>query len=298
MRHFHILAIGCLLLCTVRTTAQEPNASRSDPKGSDPNTTVRLEYPLNPKCGPWMVMVKSFQSQGNAQAIDYANRLARELRDKYKIAAYTYVKQPEQQVIQQTGFTRGRVRQYVTAAVIAGDCKNEKAAAKLQDQIQNIRPATITQDMVPKYQWAAGPLRTAFCMPNPMAPSMPTKPDPALTKMNSGPQSLLRCPSEYTLEVALFTGGIAFTKKDAEKLEKASLLEAAGEHAEHVTSELRRMGFDAYVYHGLTYSLVTVGGFSTTQDPQAEQLAKQLAAMKVGPFTLSPAPRLIKVPEK
>jgi hypothetical protein len=240
-------------------------------------------------------MVKSFQGP---QAVDYANRLARELRDKYKIAAYTYVKQPEQPPIQQAGYTRGHVRQYVTAAVIAGDCRNEKVAAKLQDQIQNIRPATITEEMVPKYQWVAGPLRTAFCMPNPMAPSAPPKPEPGLTKMNSGPQSLLHCSGEYSLEVALFTGGIAFTKKDAEKLEKASLLEAAGEHAEHVTSELRRMGFDAYVYHGLTYSLVAVGSFSTPQDPQIEQLAKQLAGMTVLKFSLSPAPRLMKVPEK
>jgi hypothetical protein len=242
-----------------------------------------------------MVMVKSFQGP---QAVDYANRLARELRNKHKIVAYTFVKQPPQTPVQQAGHVRGRERQYLTAAVLAGDCRNERVAAKLQDQIQKIRPATITEEMVPMYQWAAGPLMTAFCMPNPLSPSEPSKPEPGLKKMNAGPQSLLHNTAEYSLEVALFTGGVAYTKKDADKLEKASLLEAAGEHAEQVTAQLRRMGFDAYVYHGLTYSLVSVGSFSSTQDPQMGQLAKQLAGMQVGPFSLSPSPRLIKVPER
>jgi hypothetical protein len=279
-----------LILGSVATTAQQPGTKVAETK-----VTATAEFPLHPKCGPWMVMVKSFQGP---EAIDYANRLARELREKYKIVAYTFAKEPEQPLVQQSVYTRGRTRQFASAAVLAGDCKNEKMAAKLQDQIQKIRPSMITKEMVRPWQWEAGVLRTAFCMPNPLAPAAPSKPEPGLKKMNSGPQSLLHNPAEYTLEVALFTGGIAFTEAEAKKLEKVSLLEAAGEHAEQVTAQLRRMGYDAYVYHGLTYSLVAVGSFSSPQDPQIEQTAKQLAGMQVLSFGLSPSPRLMQVPDR
>src|SRR5262245_3595731 len=220
MRHISKLVIGlAALFNSLPVWAQNPAS-----KGADGNSATKpiakIEFPLTQKCGPWMVMVKSFQGP---EAIDYANRLARELREKYKIPAYTYMKSPDASAIQQAGYVRGHTRQYLTAAVLAGDCKNERAAGKLQDEIHKIRPGSITQEMVPNYQWIAGPLRTAFCMPNPLIPGPPPKPDPTLVKMNSGPQSLLQCSGDYTLEVALFTGGIAFTEQQAKKLEKCSL---------------------------------------------------------------------------
>lgn len=291
MKIFHQLpqlVVGLSMWIGATASAQQPGSDTMQPSS-------KLEYPLNAKCGPWMVMVKSFQGP---EAVDLANRLARELREKKKMNAYTYLKKSENGEVNQASYTRGHVRQYLTAAVLAGDFKDEKAAAKAQDLIHNWRPDTITKDMVPMYQWKAGPLRTAFCMPNPLAPAEPPKPDKVLSKMNSGPQNLTRCSGDYTLEVALFTGGIAFTEKDAKKLEKTSLLQAAGEHAEVVTDELRRLGFDAYVYHGLTYSLVSVGSFSSPQDPQILQLAGQVASMKVRGFDLSPAPRLMEVPRQ
>ncbi len=268
-------------------------AASSDTKQEDMS-----EYPLNPKCGPWMVMVKSFRGP---EAIETANKLARELREKHKIPAYTFIKplDPSQaQPVQQVGMVRGRVRQFETAAVLAGDCPNERAAGKLQDKIHKIRPDCITQEMVPVYQWKAGVLRTAFCLPNPMVPGEPPKPDPVLIRINSGKNSIFKCTGEYTIEAALFTGGIAYTKKQADMLEKTSMLEAAGEHAEVVCDELLKKGYDAYVFHGLSFSIVAVGSFSNQQDPQIDQLRRQLAGMDVGAFKLSPSPSLMKVPKR
>lgn len=263
-------------------------------------TAAKAEYPLTPKCGPWMVMVKSFQGP---EAVLYANQLASELREKHKIVAYAYVKQPEQSQVQQVGYVRGRIRQYPSAAVLAGDCKNEKAAAKLQDQIQKLRPASITEDMVPKYQWQAGPLRTAFCLPNPLN-KVPNEPDAksqvVLQKINMGKNSIFNCAGEYTLEAALFTGGIAYTDAQAKNFEKHSLLEAAGEHAEQVCTFLRGKGYDAYTYHALTYSVVAVGSFGSPNDPQIEPLRKQIAGMNVAStnLMLSANPAIMKVPHK
>ena len=277
-----------------RTTRQE---SRSPTQASA--APAKAEYPLTPKCGPWMVMVKSFQGP---EAVVYANKLAGELREKHKIVAYTFVKQPDQSQVQQVGYVRGRTRQNPSAAVLAGDCKNEKAAAKLQDQIQKLKPASITEDMVPKYQWPL-PLRTAFCLPNPLN-RVPNEPDPktqaVLKKLNTGKSSIFNCPSDYTLEAALFTGGIAFTTQQAKNFEKHSLLEAAGEHAEQVCSFLREKGYEAYTYHALTYSVVAVGSFDSPNDPQIEPLRKQIAGMNVTStnLMLSPNPALMKVPHQ
>ena len=291
MRHSLIAAIGFSVMVPAWTMA----VAQVNPANRVENPVVKAEYPLNPKCGPWMVMVKSFRGP---DAVTVANKLARELREKHKIPAYTFVKNLDQPTVQPVGMVRGHTRQYLSAAVLAGDCKNEKVAAKLQDEIQKLRPSTISEDMVPKYQWEAGPLRTAFCLPNPLGPKEPPKPDPVLVKVNSGKNSIFNCPGQYSLEVALFTGGIAYTRSQAKKLEENSLLEAAGEHAEQVATQLCRAGYEAYVYHGLTYSLVCVGNFSNPQDPQVEQLAQKLANQKIGAFYLSPSPRLMMVPQR
>ena len=311
----------------------KPVTQPSQDSSQTTKAAPKLDYPLTPKCGPWMVMVKSFRGP---EAVEVANKLARELREKHKIAAYTTMKKPEEQPqVQQVGMVRGHVRQYLTACVLAGDCKDEKAAAKLKEQIQKIKPSSITEDMIPnyqwelhnahtsvrtpgssndmkskypsgsedpasKYQWQVGPLRTAFCLPNPLLPPVPLKPDPVLVKVNSGKNSIFNCTGDYTLEAILFTGGVAVTEPEAKKLEKHSVLEAAGEHAEMICTFLRERGFDAYTYHALTYSVVAVGSFDSPADPQIPQLAQKIAGMQIAKtnFFLVQNPTIMKVPHK
>jgi hypothetical protein len=302
MRRSLIIATGVWAIVAALEVAAQDRKANSEFRASVKSSAAsdKAEHPLTAKCGPWMVMVKSFQGP---EAVVYANKLASELRDRHKIVAYTFVKQPDQLQVQQVGYVRGRTRQNVSAAVLAGDCKNEKAAAKLQDQIQKLKPASITEDMVPKYQWQAGPLRTAFCLPNPLN-KVPNEPDTkslaVLKKLNAGKSSIFNCPGDFTLEAALFTGGIAYTAQQAKNFEKHSLLEAAGEHAEQVCSFLREKGYDAYTYHALTYSVVAVGSFDSPNDPQIEPLRKQIAGMNVAAtnLLLSPNPALMKVPRQ
>jgi cell division septation protein DedD len=333
MRRTIVISAGAwLIIAAFGVAAQERRTTKqAAAPAQTPAPSTKSDYPLTPKNGPWMVMVKSFQGP---EAVLYANNLAAELRTKHKIVAYTFVKLPDESPVQQVGYVRGRTRQQPSAAVLAGDCKNEKAAMKLRDQIRQIRPATITQDMVPDYewdlhaggkrvatkndgddtpyQWTNGVLRTAFCLPNPLdkTPSeLDKKSRDLLRKMNAGEFSVYRCPGEYTLEVGMFTGGIAFTASQAERMEKTSLLKSAGEHAEQITAALRREGIEAYVFHSMTYSLVTVGNFSTTQDPQILQLAQQVANKKihawkdkkgetVTEFWLTNNPRIIQAPKQ
>ena len=269
-----------------------------------PNSSTPPAYPLTKEKGPWLVVVKSFQGP---QAIELANQLARELRQDHRITTYTFTKRPEQaDGPQQAGLERGRVRQYESVAVLAGDFKDEKEATKVRDKIRKIRPKCITREMTSKYLWEVGPLSTAFLVPNPLAPKPQAekpKADSGLLKFNTGRYNIFTCPGELSLKVYEFRGAVAFTDEQHKKLEEnikkgESLLNAGGEYAERIADQLRRQGVEAYTYHGHYSSVVCVGHFADPQDPQIEQLAKQLAGMKVAGFELSPSPVAVPVPKK
>jgi hypothetical protein len=263
-----------------------------------PKSSSQPAYPLAKENGPWLVVVKSFQGP---QAIELANELARELREKHRITAYTFVKRPgEAGGVLSAGLERVRVRQYEGAAVLAGDFKDEKGATKARDKIREIHPKCITWDKNARGQSLAGVLSTAFIVPNPLAPkpAVTNKPDPLLLKINSGHYSIYGCPGEFTLKVVEFRGAAAVSEPQQKKLEENSMLAVAGEYAENVAHQLRRQNIEAYTYHGLYSSSVCVGAFATPQDPRIEQLGKQLAGIKVAGHTLSAIPTLVPVPKK
>ena len=267
------------------------------------NSSAEPEYPLTKDNGPWLVVVKSFQGP---QAIEFANQLARELRQEHRITTYTYTKRPEQtNEPQQAGKERGRVRQYDCAVVLAGDFKDEKQAAKARDKIIPIRPKCITREMTSKKVWEAGVLSTAFLMPNPLGakPAEKPKPDPLLLKINSGKNSIYSCPGEYTLKVYDYRGAVAFGEQEQKQLDKdihdqKSLLQSAAEGVEIMAQQLRRAGVEAYTYHGLYSSVVCVGSFADPQDPRIAPLAQQVAGMKVAGLTLFTSPVVVPVPRK
>ena len=263
-----------------------------------PKSSNQPAFPLAKENGPWLVVVKSFQGP---QAIELANELARELRDKHHVTAYTFVKRPGQGGgVQSVNLERGRVREYEGAAVLAGDFKDEKEATKARDKIRDIRPKCIAWDKNARNQSLPGVLSTAFIVPNPLAPKQAdnTKPDPLLLKINSGHYTIYGCPGEFTLKVVEFRGASAVSEPQRKKLEENSMLAVAGEYAETVAQQLRRQNVEAYTYHGLYSSSVCVGGFATPQDARIEQLAKQLAGIKVAGHTLSALPTVVPVPKK
>jgi hypothetical protein len=312
MNRNHLAPVGFFAL-SLALCAALPDPGKATPtkskNASNPTTHARAAsdtplYPLTQKNGPWMVLVKSFQGP---EAIELANQLASELREQ-RIPAYVATTSMFKQALpqaEQTGAVRGRVRQYEGAVVLAGDFRTEKAGARMLERVREYRPKCINQDMVTPYQWDAGPLRTAFLITNPLAPQADDKPktNSFLIKLNSGTNSLFKCPGEYTLQVANFSGMVAYTSDAAKKLEEKlkdndSMLQRAGDRAEQLTQLLIQQGYEAYVFHGETCSMVCVGSFSSTQDQRATQLAQQLAGTKVGQFNLTRSPALIKVPQR
>jgi hypothetical protein len=101
--------------------------------------------------------------------------------------------------------------------------------------------------------------------------------DPLVRDMNKGHKfSLLKNPHNYTVRIATFRGSIATTirAKDYEAAKsrqiEESRLSKGEEEAEKLVEGLRKEGVEAYVFHDLNESIVTVGGFDTVGDPRPD----------------------------
>lgn len=124
-----------------------------------------------------------------------------------------------------------------------------------------------------------GPMRRAFICRNPLLPRelfVPRGVDEFLENINSDvPYSLLDCPGSFTVQVATFTGKVILDPKQVNDIESGeaqwrSRLEKAGENAEKLAMALRQKGYDAYVFHERTASIVTVGSFESTGSPRSD----------------------------
>lgn len=124
-----------------------------------------------------------------------------------------------------------------------------------------------------------GPMGHAFLTTNPLLPKdyyAPKGVDKLVLAMNEGNRySLLDCPGKYTVQVAHFTGNVIIDQKAIQAVEqgrksfKSGLIEA-GEKAETLAEALRLKGYEAYVFHDRSASLVTVGSFESAGTPRAD----------------------------
>jgi len=139
-------------------------------------------------------------------------------------------------------------------------------------------------------------------------------PDPAWKRLNAGrPYNLLDCRKPWTLAVKQFHGTGMIQPRSAASVfldtiglggKSGDVLEAGAAQAEEVARVLRKElkpGYEAYVLHTRTGSIVTVGGYDSPDDPQLQQTAKALRNLKFGlsadaiQFFAQPLP--MKVPQ-
>ncbi|VTU02101.1 Hypothetical conserved protein OS=uncultured planctomycete GN=HGMM_F09D09C09 PE=4 SV=1 [Gemmataceae bacterium] len=147
------------------------------------------------------------------------------------------------------------------------------------------------------------PYLTAHVVPNPTvarADAAPSEPiDPFIVKLNEGrPYSLLKAKKAWTLGVKSFTAPVEIVSKDAgtglmravgSAGKGADVLKAGAEQAEKLAEALRNMrgkgapadGFEAFVLHTRTASVVTVGQFDGPDDPALLQTKQLLASIKL-----------------
>ena len=268
------------------------------------------EYKLTKRHGPWMIMVASFHAASADGRVkngktpkQVADELVYELRQK-RIPAYTYeMKAGDGRVETTDKLGRSEMRKLLTNqdqfSVIAGNYPNlsDDKAQKTLEWIKRFQPKCLQQQGV-RYQITKrrqGPLGGAFLTVNPLLSPEEVKArqvDPLLVRLNSGGKySLYDNKGTYSLVVASFTGKVLTHigdshSEDAQRAfqidQKDNDLDAASRNAWELAIALReREKIDAYVWHDRYQSIVTVGSFSSPNDPQLQRYLRVFAPQSV-----------------
>ncbi|MFO0917460.1 MAG: hypothetical protein U0872_03995 [Planctomycetaceae bacterium] len=258
-------------------------------------------------------------------AQEAADELVYELR-KWGLPAYSYSQAAEKaeiETVDRQGRQDKRVyaAQRDMICVLAGnyETQEDSNAGRTLTKVKSFVP-TFMQDKKSgaivrqrfgktKDKTPLGPFANAFLTINPLLDPKEVAartPDTDLIKLNYGMKhSLAENPAKFTVQVATFYGrsmapttgdGLSAREKEFEMKLASSQestpgvvqanLNLAGEDAMQLTHELRRKGFDAWVYHDRFTSIVTVGGFDSPQDPRVMELVKNFGAkVKKDPAT-------------
>ncbi|MEM9943168.1 MAG: hypothetical protein AAF939_16515 [Planctomycetota bacterium] len=281
--------------------------------------TSRESLELSQKSGPWLIMCASFAGDSGKQQ---ANRLAEELRQRFRLQSYVYTHRFDhsqaaigagkgwEKYIDQNGRESHRPIQMKVAssarveevAVLVGDfasvddSKAQKTLLKIKtlhpeslasardlgedawrEQLRQWRDSRASQRADPNER-NRGPLGAAFLMTNPLLPEEyfnPKTVDPYVVKINSNSKySLLKNPGRYTIRIATFTGEILteeeefaqtlakdeFLKRNRKGVANSKLMNAM-KKATVLATFLRQEGIEAYDFHDIEESYVTVGQF-------------------------------------
>jgi hypothetical protein len=201
----------------------------------------------------------------------------------------------------------GHIRVEDQCAVLIGGFKDLDAAHNALEKIKKLpNPKSVPADELilastdsnnkvqDLQRQKANIFRLCFVTRNPTVPQekVDRSPDPALLKhLNTNESySLLKCRQPWTLAVKEFYGGMAIQPASApptllEKLlgnKSEEHMTAVGKQAHEVAKVLRDgLGFEAYVLHTPTSSVVTVGGFSDPSDPKLQQTQQKLKSLKL-----------------
>lgn len=203
-------------------------------------------YELHEQHGPWLIYAASFAGEtGERQA----RRLVLELREKYKLNAYTFKRNYDySQPVRGLGVDKkGNPKQmknyhdskFDETAVMIGDyhSSNDTKAQKVLEKVKYLKPETLSATKAnptsQRYRvWREiqrqvsgdpemkrkGPMRSAFITRNPLLPDdyfVQSGPDRTIINLNKGLEySLLECRKPYTVRVATFRGASTWDSKE------------------------------------------------------------------------------------
>ncbi|MFO1092125.1 MAG: hypothetical protein U0992_02275 [Planctomycetaceae bacterium] len=261
------------------------------------------KYALNKELGPWMVMVASFQTTSEDGSVEEgktpeqaADELVLELRQR-GIPAYVHsINLTTAPVITQDSAGRAvrrkNLRQQRSIGVLAGNYKgiDDSTAQKTLKWLKAYNPKCLQDGVIfEKTEKRPTPLAGAFMTINPLIPPEEVAAyqsvDNFVLRLNhSERNSLLENKGKFTLVVATFAGktgmetplgstfkGYQFTVDDD--------LDIAAQEARDLAATMRQVeNVDAYVWHDRYQSVVTVGAFSSANDPTIKPLRARYGA--------------------
>jgi hypothetical protein len=247
-----------------------------------------------------MIMVASFHPTGDDDAEgktpeQAANELVFELRQR-GLPAYVYT-------IESGGGTvvthdrAGRPvarseRRSRSVGVLAGNYPglDDETAQQTLKWVKGYDPQCLKQGVIfQPTEKRPTPLARAFLTINPMLTPEDVAQqhvDPLQATLNSGERfSLLENPGAYTLVVARFSGksvtpGLGTFGRSSDSSEWDNDLDDAAEQARQLTVALRREeGVEAFVWHDKFESVVTVGSYSSRQDPRIAAMQQRFGSI-------------------
>ncbi|MBE6429136.1 MAG: hypothetical protein E7028_11275 [Planctomycetaceae bacterium] len=255
-------------------------------------------YLVTEKNGPWFVNACVFADPDSNVAAEKAVALVKELREKFRLSAYIYVKEGEGETMEGRPYyvvdpknpeappqisnryyylNPGVAKEF---AVLVGDFASleDPRAQRALNQIRVMKPECMTSSssshpLVAKNNEA--PLARAFVTSNPLLPReyyVAPGLDSVVLAANKDIKrySLLDCPGKYTVQVAVLKGVTTLNQQriaqiqenDARGLSiKGQTLSEADEKAVILCDALRSKGYEAYVFRDRYASIVTVGSF-------------------------------------
>jgi hypothetical protein len=288
------------------------------PGGAAPQGRPAIDPALQvtPQCGPWMVLAATYQG---ADALEMATTMAWHIRRKHNLPAYVFNysdakrrRENDEELAKaqsNPNYHPRFTRVEENCGVLIGGCADNDHAGALLKKVRTLEfPEVRLPDGRPCYgmRFAFGssnnpdkpvtvkdnPFLTAIVCRNPTVAAAPRpKTDPAWAALNSEEEySVFKCPKPWTLVVKQYAGvGITqdISENDGNILGKlwpnkhqGESLNAAGFNAHEMAKALRKLGFDAYVLHTRTNSIVTVGGFSAQNDPEMARIKQRLDGLR------------------
>lgn len=263
-------------------------------------------YNLSERSGPWMIFAGSFAGERSERD---ANALVLELRSRYKLPAYLHKKNYDYtESVRGLGLNKygdPKMMEYRQKgafdeiAVLVGDypslhdpavdqtLKRIKYAQFECLKLTNEDPTTLRFAGLRALQKRVngnnakrnkGPLGQAFVTRNPLLPDeffAPRGINKFVESMNANvSHSLLTCPGKFSVRVATFRGNVVIDQKKVKQIQesgqmKSRLVEAA-ERAHKLTEMLRKHKREAYQFHDIYESIVTIGSFDTVGTPRQD----------------------------
>lgn len=317
-----VTSLGLLFAVAASALAAPPWAQLVPFRSSAGPAPVRtasatVDYSLNEKHGPWMIMVTSFVTKPDDEnsAEHQAQELVKELRTRHRMQAFVF-RQEFDFSSTETGLGFNRFggakkmkplqpKEFTEVAVMVGnfDSVNDPDLEATLKSLKKLEPAclmkavnpkapqqkvTATQSMGARFanyyrdMWLKkddprrnrGPLGRAFVTRNPLLPDeyfVAKGLDPFVVEMNKSlPHSLLKNPKKYTVKVATFRGVDSMKPAEFEekvstnaKSGKGSKIDIAAENASQLCAALRKQGVEAYEFHDISESIVTIGSFDS-----------------------------------
>jgi len=310
-----------LLTCTFAFSLVLSSPADAKPKQRKITAVKGKRYTLHKAHGPHMILVTTLrdvnmgmQSEGMS-AEEAADEIIYQLRKK-GIPAYAY-RQEEQLNAQGNG-----IAHQAGIAIMAHNFESpdDRNAQLILKYIQNkFRPVFLndkeTGAIIAK-KIATKPFKRAFIIANPLRSDTEmgiAAVDPAIVALNSdsGRVSLLKNRGRYSVKVATYSGMAIMQVAGRKSKKKAFNLftdkDESATKAWELATALRQASkygyandYEAWVFHNLRESHVTIGSFDSPDDPRIRQLIEEFKAKpkrnaKTGQHEITP--ELFSIPK-